>query len=156
MFLVHFITYLFHLMSSIWVFKKILGLSNPTKDTPWVDICYSIILAVMLAGGEFITPTLRILALTIIFLALGTLYYQQRFHTGLAASIISVGISFAFFYAGALLAYPIAFGAAKGASVPIDDIEIMQFSRIVTGIVQLAMTAASSRRYTLSFNICQR
>jgi len=138
-FLVHFTTYLSHLISSTWIFKKILGISNPTKDTPWVDVCISILLAGPLAGGELVAPALRVLVLTTAVLALGTLYYKQRFHTGLAAAIIAVGISLLFYSIGALLSYPVAFAIAEHTGVPVDEVEVLQLSQVLIGIIEIAL-----------------
>ena len=139
MYFLYFITLLSQIYCSIYTFKRLLNLSNPTKDTPWVDLCCSIILAGLLAGLEFVIPSSRVLLLTMILLCLGSGYYNQRFNTAFAAAVISVGFSFLFYDIGAAASYPLAFAASENAGAMTDDMAIRQICRIVACLIQLVL-----------------
>lgn len=137
MFLVHFISYISQFICSIYIFKKLLHIPNPTKDSPWADICFSFILAMVSAINEFAAPPLRIAVLTVLVFAVGGMYYKQRFNIGFATSVIAVGFNYVFYIIGLVLSYPLAFAIAENAGIPFDDVEIIQFQRIVAGIIQI-------------------
>ena len=126
-------------ISTIYLYKKLMGISIPSKLSIILDICISVITGLLAYWLEQHCFPCRIMGAAFIILGYMIIYYNQRFSTAGVVTAIALGLSLLLFAIAGVIESLITILVATLSSFTIQDLEAVPIFRIVAGAIQITL-----------------